>query len=321
MRRHLPPSSPDSRLPLSRRERGPGGEDLAADAERGTGGEAIAALLDAAAQRLATAGILNPRREASHLYGAVAGLSPAAVWLARPEPAEDALIGRFEAAVAERASGVPFAYVTGQATFRSLALRLDRRALIPRPETEGLVDLALARVAPGGGGLAADIGTGSGCLALSLSQEGRFERILAVDNAPDAVDLARDNVALIGPRIPVDVVCGDLLEPLGGRRWRLIVSNPPYLTEAEYDALDPSVRDYEPRAALVSGRDGLDATRRLLEGARTLLEPQGLLAIEIDERRAAEVLALAGAAGYTTEIREDLFGKPRYALAVPKEDA
>lgn len=283
--------------------------------------EDLGAVLDRGARLLEVAGVLNPRREAGHLYGAVAGLAPGDVWLAREGPADSAHRERFEAAVAERAAGAPFAYVTGQASFRSLTLRLDRRALIPRPETEGLVDLALARVVGARGGLAADIGTGSGCLALSLAQEGSFERVLAVDNAPDAVDLARENVALIRPRVPVDVVCGDLLEPLDGRRWRVIVSNPPYLTEAEYDALDPSVRDYEPRAALVSGRDGLDATRRLLEGSRELLEPQGLLAIEIDERRAAAVSALAGAAGYKTEIREDLFGKPRYALAVPKEDA
>ena len=294
-----------------------------ANAERGDDGghTALSEVLEHAARRLAAAGVLNPRREATHLFAAIAGITPGAAWLARDTVADAAHTARFDAAVTERAAGAPFAYAAGQASFRSLTLRLDRRALIPRPETEGLVDLALARVAPDGGGLAADIGTGSGCLALALAQEGTFERVLAVDNAPDAVDLARHNVALTNPRVPVDVVCGDLLEPLGGRRWRLIVSNPPYLTEAEYEALDPSVRDYEPRAALVSGRDGLDATRRLLDGSRALLEPRGLLAIEIDERRAADVLALAVAAGYTTEIREDLFGKPRYALAVPKEDA
>ena len=292
---------------------------LSAFAERGTGGEDLGKVLDAAARRLADAGLPEPRREATHLFGAVAGLTPGAVWLARPSPADDAHVARFDAAVNERIAGVPFAYAVQQGTFRSLTLRLDRRALIPRPETEGLVDLALARVAPGG--WAADVGTGSGCLALALAQEGQFERVVGTERSPDAAALARENVSLVRPRVPVDVIVGDLLEPLAGRRWRLIVSNPPYLSEAEYAALDASVRDFEPRDALVSGADGLAATRRLMAGARALLEPEGLLALEIDERRATEVAALGEAAGLSVLVREDLFGKPRYAFAVPREEA
>ncbi len=281
--------------------------------------QSLGELLDAAARRLTEAAVPNPRLEASQIYGAVARMSPGAVWLERLGPADDAHRARFEAALAQRLAGVPFAYAVGQAAFRSLTLRIDGRALIPRPETEGLVDHALALVAPGG--LAADVGTGSGCLALALAQEGQFERVVAVDNSAAAVELARENVALIGPRIPVDVLHGDLLEPLRGRRWRLIVSNPPYLSEAEYDGLDASVRDYEPRGALVSGSDGLEATRRLLGGARDLLDARGLMALEIDERRADAVAALGAAAGCSIVIREDLFGKPRYAFAVPKEEA
>src|SRR5262245_44130613 len=119
--------------------------------------------LHAAAQRLAGAGIVAGRREATQLFAAVAGMTPGAVWIARQGPARPADLARFEDAVLQRAAGVPFAYAVGQAEFRTLTLGLDRRALIPRPETEGLVDLVLARVAPGG--LAADIGTGSGCVA------------------------------------------------------------------------------------------------------------------------------------------------------------
>ena len=278
----------------------------------------LGSVLDDAARRLAGV-VADPRHEASQVYGAVAGLSPGAVWLGRLGPADHRHRPRFEAALAQRLAGVPFAYAVGQASFRTLTLRLDPRALIPRPETEGLVEHALSLVAPGG--LAADVGTGSGCLALALAQEGQFERVVAVDSSAVAVDLARENVALIGPRVPVDVVHGDLLEPLRGQRWRLIVSNPPYLSEAEYDALDASVRDYEPRGALVSGADGLDATRQLLAGARELLEAHGLMALEIDERRADAVAALGAAAGCSIVIREDLFGKPRYAFAVPKEEA
>lgn len=274
--------------------------------------------LDAAAARLRAAGFANARHEAMQIFAAVAGVTPGAVWLACQAPAPAAHVARFEDAVAQRVAGVPFAYAVGRATFRLLTLRLDRRALIPRPETEGLIDLVLARVTPGGA--AADIGTGCGCLALALAVEGRFERVVAVERSPAAAALARENVALIRPRVPVEVVEGDLLRPLAGRQWRVLVANPPYLSDAEYAALDPAVRDYEPAVALTSGPDGLGATAELLAGAPSLLEPGGLLALEIDERRAAAVQALGEAAGLAVWIHEDLFGKPRYALAVPRED-
>lgn len=278
--------------------------------------------LAGAAQRLAAAGVLNPRREARHILAAVRGTSPGAVWLETDVALPDRDLERFQEAVERRAAGAPFAYATGIAGFRSLVLRVDRRALIPRPETEGLVDLALAHVGPGG--RAADIGTGTGCIALSLAVEGRFQRIVAVEPDPDTVALARENVALIAPQVPVEVRQGSGLAPLRERgreeRFKLIVSNPPYLTEDEYQALDPMVRDYEPRQALVSGVDGLDATRELLACAGQVLEMGGLLALEIDERRADTVRDLARAAGWRVRIHEDLFGKPRYALAGRRED-
>src|SRR5207253_2690714 len=129
-----------------------------------------------------------------------------------------------------------------------------------------------------GRGVAADIGTGCGCIALSLAVEGRFERVIAVERSSDAAALALENVALVQPAVPVEVREGDLLAPLAGERYRAIVSNPPYLTEAEYATLDPSVRLFEPREALVCGADGLAATRALLAGARALLEPGGFVA-------------------------------------------
>jgi release factor glutamine methyltransferase len=168
----------------------------------------------------------------------------------------------------------------------------------------------------------ADIGTGCGCIALSLAVEGAFERVVAVERSPEAAALARENVDRIRPAVPVEVREGDLIAPLGDERFRVIVANPPYLTVQEYEALDPSVSSFEPKQALVSGSDGLDATRGLLTGARARLEPDGLLALEIDERRADAVRALARASGWArTAIREDLFGRPRYALVFPTEEA
>ena len=171
--------------------------------------------------------------------------------------------------------------------FRTLHLKIDERALIPRPETEGLVDLVLRTLRTGHGqratgGTVADIGTGCGCIALALAVEGDFDRIIAVERARAAAALARENVALARPSVPVEIREGDLLAPLAGERLRAIVSNPPYLTMTEYLDLDPAVRLWEPREALVSGPNGLDATRALLGGARALLEPGGFVALEID---------------------------------------
>jgi release factor glutamine methyltransferase len=285
----------------------------------------LAQALEQAAAQLDRAGVQNGRREATSLWAALAGVAPAEAWLGRESPAWGTVSQQFWEAVERRSSGIPFAYVVGRAAFRNLELKIDPRALIPRPETEGLVALVLQIVGDEGrerGGFAADIGTGCGCIALSLAVEGAFERVVAVERSPDAAALARENVALVRPPVPVDVREGDLIAPLGEERFRVIVANPPYLTAREYELLDPSVRDFEPRDALVSGSDGLDATRVLLAGAGARLEPGGLLALEIDERRPDDVRALARAAGWSrTLIREDLFGRPRYALVFPREEA
>jgi len=173
-----------------------------------------------------------------------------------------------------------------------------------------------------GNGVVADIGTGCGCVALALAVEGTFDRVIAVERSGGAAALARENAELVAAPTPVEVREGDLLEPLAGERYRVIVANPPYVTAAEYDALDPAVRHYEPREALVSGTDGLDATRRLLAGAAPLLAPGGALFLEINERRAEAVRALAQGHGWRRiEIHQDLFGRPRYAVAFPREDA
>ena len=281
--------------------------------------------LDAAAESLARADVREPRREAASLWGACTGVSPGDAWLHRDRPAAPATRERFWRAVRRRVDGEPFAYAVGVVPFRTVSLALDRRALIPRPETEGLVELVLKETRDGGrgtGGVAADIGTGSGCIAISLAVEGTFERVIATDISPDAAALAKENVARVQPRTSVEVRIGDLVEPLVGERCRVIVANPPYLTEAEWDALDPGVRDYEPKGALASGPDGLQATRALLDATPAMLEPGGLLALEIDERRAEAVRSLALTAGWgRIDIHQDLFGRARYALAWASEDA
>jgi release factor glutamine methyltransferase len=284
---------------------------------------ALGAALAEAAQRLEGAGVPDARREALRLWADPRAETPAEAWLQRERVVPPAELREFLARVGRRAGGEPLAYVTGSAGFRRLVLRSDRRALIPRPETEGLVDLLLERVP---GGTVADIGTGSGCLALSLATEGTYDRVLAVDRSRAALELAAENRALVaGPASAaahaVALLGGDLVEPLADASVDGLVSNPPYLTEAEWAALDPSVKAWEPREALASGADGLDAIRALLQNAARVLRPGGWIVLEVDSARAGRTADFARAAGWTeVTVGMDLYGRERYLLARRSEE-
>jgi release factor glutamine methyltransferase len=192
-----------------------------------------------------------------------------------------------------------------------LELGADARALIPRPETEGLIDLALD-LAPTGHAL--DLGTGSGCIALSLAQEGTWHSVTGVDRSPEALALARENGRRTG--LTVRWVDGVWCQPVQGQRFDLVVSNPPYLTTAEVVEADPSVRCWEPAAALDGGADGLDCYRVLFATVPAVLAPHGVLLMEIDARRGAETAYQAREAGWTAvTITQDLFGRDRYLSA------
>jgi release factor glutamine methyltransferase len=163
-------------------------------------------------------------------------------------------------------------------------------------------------------GIVADVGTGTGCIALSLRAEGGYRAVIAVDRSKAALGLARVNRDRLG--LDVALVQCDLTEALAGASIDLLVSNPPYVSEPEYDGLDPAVRDYEPRSALESGPDGLGATRRLLVDGARVVRPGGAVAVEIAAARAAECAELAGSCGWRdVRIDDDLFGRPRYLVA------
>ena len=265
------------------------------------------ALWEAGAAILAPTGLPEPRREAvrigRELEPGTAAIDPRAM-------VDPVFAARYLAAVRRRAAGEPLAHVTGWTGFRHLTLASDRRALIPRPETEGLVELALARCRTG---VAADIGTGTGAIALSLAHEGAFTEVIGTDLSPDALALARENAARTG--LAVTWLEGDLLAPLAGRSVDLLVSNPPYLTEAEHAEPDRSVRNWEPALALLGGADGLAAYRRLFAGAPEVVVPGGWLVLEVDARRARETADLAGPAWRDVAILDDLFGRARYLVA------
>jgi len=268
-------------------------------------------LIQEGADRLAQAGVPEPRHQAVRIWAELTQAMPAHALLARDLDVDPAAAARYQHAISRRASGEPLPHVTGWTGFRHLSLHSDRRALIPRPETEGLVELLLQRA---GRGRVVDVGTGSGCIALSLALEGDFTEVVGVDRSAEALALAGENRDLVGVR--VELVQGDLCAPLRAGTFDALISNPPYLTAAEYAGLDSSVRDWEPAIALESGEDGLEATVRLLDQGRGVLRAGGCLALEVDCTRARSAAHLASALGWEdVGIHVDLFGRERYLLA------
>ena len=281
--------------------------------------------LRAARAILERAGVPDAHREADELYAALVGRASSAAWLERSEPAPASLRSRLDEAARRRAAGWPQAYATGRANFRGHWLAVDARVLIPRPETEGLVDLALAWMrdacSQGAGCVVADVGTGSGAIAVALALESPAARILATDRSGGALEVARANVAAHGVAARVELLRGHLLAPLGAGRCDLVVSNPPYVATGDWERLEPVVREHEPREALDGGRDGLAVIGELVGAASRALRPGGLLLLEVDAPRAARVAELAAAAGFASpDVLMDIFGRPRYVRAGRRAD-
>ncbi|HEX7027553.1 MAG TPA: peptide chain release factor N(5)-glutamine methyltransferase [Gammaproteobacteria bacterium] len=229
-------------------------------------------------------------------------------WPERPlTPGEQS---RFMSLIRRRRAGEPIAYITGRQEFWSLTFDVNRATLIPRPETELLVETALQLADPiGSYGLRlADLGTGSGCIALALAHERPRWQITAVDVSDDALQMAQRNARRLGID-NVEFLWNDWLSGFSANTFDIIVSNPPYIR-----AGDPHLHDirHEPQTALVAGPDGLDALRRIIAEAKTCLKPNGLLLLEIGHDQSEAVNNLIQAAGYTgIQFKRDLAGIPR----------
>ena len=237
-----------------------------------------------------------------------------------PFPAE--FTQRFDRQLARRLTGEPVQYITGRAAFRSLDLAVDRRVLVPRPETEWLVEAVLEYIAKASPAArpprVLDLGTGSGCIALAIAHEHPRAEVVATDTTEGALDVARANADSLGLSQRVTFVRGDWLGALASdERFDVIVSNPPYIAAHEAGALPRDVREWEPHAALFGGRDGLADLREIVDQAPRHLRAGGLLALELDETRAAEVAGwFEGARDWRgAELRSDLSGRPRVLLA------
>ena len=257
-------------------------------------------------------------REARELLSVVMDVAPGEVSRRTHDVIDAALADRALEVVRRRALGEPLAYALGSAAFRHLTLLVDRRVLIPRPETEIVVDEALKTMRGRPGGIAVDIGTGSGAIALALATEGEFDRVIATDLSADALAVATANLArLISPHTAVEFRLGADLAPLAGIKACLIVSNPPYIAPEEASSLPASVRDWEPAVALYADDGGMARYDQLLAGAADYLEPDGWLVLETDARRARETVRRATGTGRYTGVRlvRDLAGRDRVLLA------
>ncbi|HEX8904718.1 MAG TPA: peptide chain release factor N(5)-glutamine methyltransferase [Longimicrobiaceae bacterium] len=262
-------------------------------------------------------GFHNARLNAELLLAGSLGLKRLDLYLQYDRPLKPEELAEFKARLLRRAKREPLQYIDGHAAFRDLTLRVDPRVLIPRPETEVLVQAVLDWAAGRDALTALDVGTGSGAIALALATEGPFRRVVAADVSADALEVARANHSEAAPDAPVEFRPGSLYEPVAGERFDVIASNPPYVGLEERESLDPEVREWEPAAALFAGTGGLEVIRPLVAQAPEHLEAGGLLAMEIGAAQADAVREIVVATGAfrEPEVRRDLAGRDRIVLA------
>jgi release factor glutamine methyltransferase len=281
----------------------------------------IAQALAAAIARLGATSA-TPRPDAEELLGRLLGLGRGELALARARALTDPETAALDAWLARRERGEPVQYITGRAAFRDLDLAVGPGVLVPRPETEGLVEAVLHVLADERARWPAprvlDLGTGSGAIAIAIATEWPAARVTATDASEKALALARANAVALALDTRVTFARGEWLEAVDAdERFEVIVSNPPYVAEHEAESLPRDVRDWEPAEALYSGPSGLDALRTIIEDAPRHLVARGLLALELAEARAEEVAAWFDGARDWSDARllDDLSGRPRVLLA------
>ena len=256
----------------------------------------------------------NPRLSAEWLMSAATGLSRVEIYAYYDRPLSVEERDTLRESLRRRGAGEPLQYVTGEVGFRHIILRTARGVLIPRPETEVLVEVVIDALKGTEAPRVLEVGCGTGCIALSLAKE-IGAQVTATDISPDAIACATRNVEALGLEGAVSIVEADCAEGIEGP-FDVLVSNPPYIPTAVMESLDEEVVGYEPHLALDGGKDGLDFFGRLLAEAPRLLAPGGLLACELHETCLEEAARRAGATGLTqVAITNDLTGKPRILTA------
>jgi len=274
------------------------------------GPRTVADVLGLSTAYLAAKGSPTARLDAELLLGEVLGLERLGLYLHHDRPLVPAELDALRPLIRRRGEGEPVAYILGRAGFRGVELAVDARVLIPRPETEGLVELGLALLPPGGALL--DLGTGSGAVAIAVARERPDATVTAVDVSADAVALATANAAACDVTVAFHV--GDLVDPVADARFAVVLANLPYIAEGD-PRVEAGVARYEPAGALYGGRDGLELIRRAVPACAAILDPGGVLALEIGEEQGPAVATLLREAGYVAiETHRDLAGKERVVL-------
>lgn len=277
--------------------------------------QTIVETLKKAEEYFLRAGIESPKVEAEWLFAETLGIPRLELFLRHDQPLEEEQLATLRERVRRRASGEPLAYLVGSAAFRGLRLHVAPGVLIPRPETEQLVDLVREHIRELASPRLVDLGTGSGAIALALATECPEARILALDASAEALRQARANAEALGLRERVAFRRGDWL---AGQDFTAdaIIANPPYLTEAEWRSARPEVREHEPREALVAGEDGLADLARILSEAKDRLAPGGRIFLETGIDHAAGLQESAAALGYEeVAVRRDDLGHERFFCA------
>lgn len=275
----------------------------------------VAAALAGASERLAAAGLESPRVDAEFLLAHVLATTRSELRVAPDSMLSDEVAVALERLVARRERREPLAYVLGEWGFRRLTLKVDPRVLVPRPETEIVVERCLARISDLDAPRVLDVGTGSGAIALALADEHPGARVTAMDSSAAALEVAAENAR--DTCLDVDFVARDLFDGLPAGPWDLVVSNPPYVRPDEIDFLEPEVREWEPRAALVG--DG--ATEAVAHHALGALRAGGALVLEVADGDAGRVSALLRELGYTgVTATRDLSGRDRVVEGVTTTD-
>ena len=278
----------------------------------------VARLLEWTTGHFSSKGIESARLEADVLLSAALGVRRIDLYVRHDQMVDEAGRGRFREMVRKRQDGAPTAHIVGKKEFYSLDFAVTGATLIPRPDTELLVDEAI-KIAKGQPELLiADIGTGSGCVALAIASRLPKAKLVAIDISPEALTVARENAARLNLAGRVEFRLGDLLTPLGNMRPDLIVSNPPYIPSQDIASLEAGVRDHEPRLALDGGADGFRIIERLALGAQGALAPGGTLAFEIGAGQEAGARQLLERLGFVVEkVLKDGGGHPRVVRCKP----
>lgn len=257
-------------------------------------------------EHLAAKGVDSPRVDAEHLLGHALGLQRIELYMHHDRPLTEHELAAVRALLARRAAREPLQHVIGEWGFRRLTLAVDARALIPRPETEVVVERCLAALDDASAPRVLDVGVGSGAIALAIADEHPGALVTGLDVSPDALALASENCERTG--LAVTLLEGSFLDGLPAGPWDLVVANPPYVDPLDADALSPEVRDHEPDLALY----GVDAHRAIAQAALAVLAPGGSLVLEIGESQAAQVAGELERLGYERiVVTRDLAGRDR----------